>query len=145
MSTTWFYRRRLLVGLAVALIAAWYVVFEWDVVTYANGRTDEARCYSPNHEYYVVRSQTPFNALVADPLYVEGTAKLYDKTGTLLYKAKTLLSGMSGPMWFDAFAGDPPSVSYTGNSNENEPGGGWGYVLPTSPGKNPSGIEKRCF
>ena len=138
MSTMWFCRYKILIGIAALLLATWYVVFEWDWLVYTDGRPSDERCYSPNHEYYVVRLQTPIRTLL-EPI---GTAKLYDKSGKLLYKARTVLTGEAGPRWYDEFAGKSSSVMFIGNlSDEWE----WRFDLPSSPGNNPSKLEKRCF
>jgi hypothetical protein len=133
------------ISVVFPLVAIGFGVFAWDCVTYTASEPGEERCYSPNHEYYVVRLQTPFNALVADPLYVRGTAELYDKTGRLLYSGKTDLDYDAGPTWAEGIASDggTSSVSFIGNSMVE---GEWFAVLPSSPGKAlPSEPAKPCF
>jgi len=87
-------------------------------------------CYSPNHEYYVRRYQTHAQSL-KDQLFAEGMVELYDKSGKLLYKGKSLLSEDAGPFW------TTDSVFYIGNYE-------WGTDLPTSPGEHPTSF-RGCF
>jgi hypothetical protein len=128
-------------AIAIALAAAWFVLFQWDWMPYPHyrdGSSDgsiDGRCYSPNHEYYIVRLQTPFNRL-EDQLYVHGTAKLYDKMGKLLYSGRTWLSGEAGPSWVDS--GNSSSVHFQGDDN-------WIFSLPTPPGRNFSIPNGHCF
>lgn len=144
MSTMWFYKHRISIGAVFSLLMIGFGVFAWDCVTYTASQLGEERCYSPNHEYYVVRLQTPFNALVADPLYVRGTAKLYDKAGKLLYSGKTDLDDGAGPTWAEGIAseGGTSSVSFIGNSMSE---GEWFSALPASPGKAPPKMSRHCF
>ena len=128
------------VAASLLLVAfAIYPIFILDWWGYPGGRSEELRCYSPNHEYYIVRLQTPFNALVADSVHVSGTAKLYDKSGTMLYQGETLLSAQFGPEWGVGLgrAGDKYSVFFLGRDDGEE----WGVELPTSPG-DPSPLKK---
>jgi hypothetical protein len=135
MSTTLFFKHQRFVGAALVLLAVWYVVFEWEWFSYTDGDPNvDKRCYSPNHEYYIVRLQTPFDALAADSLYVSGTAKLYDKSDALLYTGRTLLSGESGPRWYGGLPGATPSVVFVGNDHKTNPNG-WAFDLPGSPGQ----------
>jgi hypothetical protein len=78
-------------------------------------------------------TQTPFNSQL-DQLYVSGTAKLYDKTGKLLYKGKTGF-GEAGPIWSE---GKQPIVFFQSTDLEY-----WRYDLPTSPGDSPGLISCR--
>lgn len=115
------------------LAFAAYLVFYLDWMVYSGGWPDEERCYSANHEYYIVRLQTPFNALVADSVHVSGTAKLYDKSGNMLYQGATMLSAQFGPEWSAGYGapGERYSVFFVGREEGKE----WGFELPTSPGK----------
>lgn len=131
-----------LLGVVGFLLMVWYVVFECDWITYTGGAPSQERCYSPNREYYVVRLQSPFHALFTDSLYAEGTAKLYDKSGKQLYTAQTSLSSRDGPMWFDGFSGERPSVTYIGDLSSRWE---WKTDLPSSPGRYPSEPQRSCF
>jgi hypothetical protein len=117
-----------IVASLVVIGGAIYVCFFLDWVKYPIYEDAIDYCYSPNHEYYVVRRQSWWNSKF-DQTYVRGTAKLYDKTGKLLYSDKTYLSLEAGPWWVDDAAGKRPSVVY--QSTEKP---GWGYDLPSSPG-----------
>ena len=110
-------------------------MFEWDLIVYTGGVQNSERCYSPNHEYYIVRLHTPIRALLTITLEPDfGTAKLYDKSGKLLYSGKTLLDFQAGPHWSAGWHGEKSSVFFMGNLGEEKPDGGWGVDLPTSPG-----------
>jgi hypothetical protein len=132
---SFFHKHPVLTTFAAALspwVVVFYVLFAWDWVRYPcdtpNGLICEnpvELCYSPNHEYYIVMTQTPFNA-VQDQLYVSGTAKLYDKTGKLLYKGKTGFGETGTPAWRSK-----PVVYFPSDI------GDWWYDLPTSPGDSP--------
>lgn len=134
---------------AVVLLATWYVVFGSDWMAYTDGGpAAQERCYSPNHEYYVVRYQSLIRALM--PIAFEpafGTAKLYDKPGNLLHAGQTLLGFQAGPNWGDVSTsrGKEYSVFFTGNADDSEPRGGWVFSLPSSPGDSFSIPEKHCF
>lgn len=131
------------VGTAVSLLVVWYVTFEWDWLTYTDGGpTAQERCYSPNHEYYIVRYQSLVRALL--PLTFEpafGTAILYDKLGKRLYSGKTFLDFQAGPLWGGGTTvdGEKYSVWFMGDSND------WLFILPSPPGEDFSIPEKHCF
>ncbi|MDR2207670.1 MAG: hypothetical protein LBE22_01655 [Azoarcus sp.] len=114
-----------------SLMLMWFVLFRWNFVPYP---TDSGYgpfvCYSPNHEYFIKRYQTPFEA-IQDQLYADGYAILYDKTGKKIYEGKTHI-GNDNPYWFD------DSVAFFGSSDE------WYYKLPSSPGAHPE-THKGCF
>lgn len=146
---SWFSRHKILTGIAVSLLVGWYVVFEWPWMIYTDGGpTAQERCYSPNHEYYIVRYQSLIRALM--PIAFEpafGAAKLYDKSGNLLHAGQTLLGFQAGPNWGDVSTsrGKEYSVFFIGNSDDSEPRGGWVFSLPSSPGDSFSIPEKHCF
>lgn len=139
----WFSRHKALAGVAVSLLLLWYVVFQWDWVTYTDGGTTaQERCYSPNHEYYVVRSHSLIRSLM--PIAFEpafGTAKLYDKSGRLLYSGKTFLDFQAGPLWGGGPTadGEKYAVWFMGDLNN------WLFTLPSTPGEDFSTPEKHCF
>ncbi|MDR2924535.1 MAG: hypothetical protein LBU76_01020 [Azoarcus sp.] len=122
----------------VAIVGAIYVCFFLDWVKYPSYSNTIEYCYSPNHEYYVLRWQSPWSA-TTDQLHVKGTAKLYDKTGKLLYSSKTDLSEEFGPIWGDY--SDGRSVVFYGGTEEP----GWGYDLPSSPGHDYSMPNRKCY
>jgi hypothetical protein len=107
------------------LLAAWIVIFEVDIVKYELGggyKAGEFRCYSPNHEYYIVRYESIVSHKFIRRNEVLGTAKLYNKEGKLLYSAKALLDLEYGPFWF----GD--SVAYFASPE-------WYFKTPTPTGE----------
>ena len=112
----------------------WFVFFEWNFVPYP---TDSGYgpfvCYSPNHEYYIKRYQTPVQA-IQDQLYAKGVAILYDKTGKKLYSSKAALSGQHGPVWGS-------NIVLFGEAGDD-----WqnGVNLPSSPGEHPN-TDEGCF
>ena len=115
------------------------LLFFLDWVKYPKDENALEYCYSPNHEYYITRWQSPW-ASYTDEMFVRGTAKLYDKTGKLLYSNKTDLSFEFGPWWIDDPAGRRSSVVYQGTEKP-----GWGYNLPSSPGHDYSGPSRKCY
>jgi hypothetical protein len=127
-------------AICATLVAAWFLFFEYDWIGYPRYEWGDEICYSPNHEYYIVRLQTPFNALFNDTLYTVGTAKLYDKHSKLLYKGKAYLSMDAGPNWV---AGQQPGVSFIGLLEEIHHDG-WFFVLSSSPGVS-SDFRQNCF
>jgi hypothetical protein len=130
----------LIASLLAVAGGAIYVGFIWDWVKYPNFEGALERCYSPNHEYYIVFRQSWLESKSYQP-HARGTAKLYDKTGKLLYSNKTYLSLEFGPTWSDDIRGHPGAVSFQGTE---EPG--WGYDLPSPTGiSNYSGSSRRCY
>ncbi|MDR2924533.1 MAG: hypothetical protein LBU76_01010 [Azoarcus sp.] len=123
----------------VALVGAIYVCFFLDWIRYPRGENVLKYCYSPNHEYYITLWQSPW-ASQTDERFVVGTAKLYDKTGKLLYSNKTHISLEYGPIWGD-YSDGRSVVFYQGTE---EPG--WGYDLPTPSGRRDySGPSRNCY
>lgn len=147
MSTMWFSRHKVFTGAMLSLVAIWFALFEWNWIVFTDGGPDaQERCYSPNHEYYIVRLQTPFRALMRISLDPIGTAKLYDKTGNLLYQGKAWLDFQGGPKWSRGLSaqGDKP-VAYFMDLDGEDTGDGWMYYLPSSPGEYHGKLEKHCF
>jgi hypothetical protein len=62
-----------------------------------------------------------------------GTARLFDRSGKLLYEKEAYIGEQAGPSWLDRPENDPVNPSEVFYQD----GGGpeWGFVLPTSPGK----------
>ena len=115
--------------LPVILLCICYLVFFCYVFT------DDIRCYSPNHAYYIVE----YRQLISiSKEFQVGTAKLYDKTGKLLYQNDTILNGQFGPNWLSL-----PTRNTLFYQGLEEPG--WGHELPTSPGEDFSTPNKTCF
>jgi hypothetical protein len=113
------------------LFSMWFVLFKWNFVPYpSNSEYPPNICYSPNHEYYIKRYQTPIVAL-QDQLYAEGIAILYDKTGKEIFRGKTHLAGDAGPLWLSR------TVSFQGAK-------GWYMELPSSVGEH-SDRDQGCF
>jgi hypothetical protein len=56
-------------------------------------------CWSPNHEYFMVRKQTLLSALFSRLGDEEGWILVYDKYGKLLHRWDGGLSGYGGPWW----------------------------------------------
>jgi len=109
----------------------WFILFGWHTVAYPTySGFFSKNCYSPNHEYYIKRYQTPFQA-IQDQLYAYGYAILYDKTGKKLFEGKTYV-GNDNPYWFD------DSVAFMGSNDD------WYVKLPSSPGAHPE-TYKGCF
>ena len=122
----------------VFLGGAIYIFFFLDWVKYPSYLEKTEYCYSPNHEYYITLWQSAWSAKT-DQLYAKGTAKLYDKTGKLLYSGKTFLSNEFGPLWADNPYGKSSVVFVESSVN-------WSFELPTSPGRAPKSPSNRgCF
>jgi hypothetical protein len=69
-----------------------------------------------------------------------GTARLYDRSGKLLYEQKTQINEEFGPEWLGGHEDDPmhrPVVFYQGIEDP-----GWRFILPESPGS--AGMNQRC-
>jgi hypothetical protein len=117
----------------------WYAIFQWNSIDYPSYA--KGPCYSPNHAYYVTRHQTLWEAMNISSPHDFGTARLYDRSGRLLYEKETLVDGEFGPEWLGGFKDDPtnrPKVFYQGTE---EPG--WTFDLPEYPGKSNS--NKSCY
>jgi hypothetical protein len=126
-------------GFFVVFGCAIYIYFFLDWVEYPEDENSLKYCYSPNHEYYITMWQSPW-ASHADEKSVRGTAKLYDKTGKLLYSHRAYISFEFGPRWFDGPAAHHWSVAYL---DGEEPG--WYFILPSSPGHDYSGPNRVCY
>jgi len=120
------------VFVVVSAVLLWFVIFEWHFVLFPlnSNYGGPAICYSPNHDYYVKRYQTPVDALVfwlfpnfSSP--PKGIAILYDKTGKKIYSGNSTVyaSQEDGPYWII------DSVFF---------GEGWHVKLPSSPGALPT-------
>ncbi|MDM0077493.1 hypothetical protein QTH90_24015 [Variovorax sp. J2P1-59] len=117
--------------MAALLGCAWYLVFKWNALDYPYNNPYP----SPNGEYYITRHQTVWERLWRTYPDQYGTARLYEKTGKLLYEGKTRFGDGAGPHWFPGFDGDPhpkPKVFMS----EDDDGQYWNYELPTSPGRD---------
>ena len=120
----------------------WFVLFQWRFLPYPlDSRYGPKTCYSPNHEYYVKRYQTPFEYFIAfDPLYAKGIAILYDKTGKEIYRGYAPISAMFGPDWF-SIVGPDWSHNSVGYYDTNS----WYTKLPSFPGEHPDRSSLGCF
>lgn len=113
-------------GLAVAVMSSiWFAVFEWNSFHFTE-YADEL-CYSANHEYYITRHQTLWEKLTKTYPHEYGTAKLFDKTGKLLYEGKIHLNPQNGPGWLSNLN----EVYFQGGASTEDT---WIYKLPSSPG-----------
>ncbi|WP_157160286.1 hypothetical protein [Cupriavidus sp. BIS7] len=56
-------------------------------------------CWSPNHEYFMVRKQTLFSALFSRYGDEEGWILIYDKYSNFVHRWDGGLSGYGGPWW----------------------------------------------
>lgn len=122
-----------------AAFTFWYVVFEWNSVDYPSYA--KGPCYSPNHAYYVTRHQTLWQATSLSHSTNFGTARLFDRSGKLLYAAETLVDEQAGPVWLGGFKNDPthpPKVFFTGND-----GSSWKFILSESPGNG--NLNRVCY
>jgi hypothetical protein len=124
--------------LAIACML-WYAVFEWPVVDYPSYA--KGPCYSPNHAYYITRHQTLWQSTNLSHSSEFGTARLFNRSGKLLYQKDTSLGGQAGPMWFDGApsrSADPPQVFFMDNTDP-----GWIFILPSSPGNG--SVKNNCY
>ena len=139
MSSMYFSRKKKWIVLALVLPSLWYAIFKWNSFDYPG--YDKGPCYSPNHAYYVTRHQTLWEAMHISTPHDYGIARLYDRSGKLLYEKETLIDGEFGPEWLGGFEDDPmnrPRVFYQGTE---EPG--WTFDLPAYPGKSNS--NRNCY
>lgn len=107
---------------ALTIGCGWYLVCGRDSFDYPSGKP--WRCYSANHEYYITTRQTLWETIFRTYPYDYGTARLYDKTGKLLYQGKTTFGEGRGPRWF------PNRVSM----GTSDGGKFWEAPLPVPPG-----------
>lgn len=117
----------------------WYALFEWNSIDYPNYA--KGPCYSPNHAYYITRHQTLAESIHLLTPHDYGTARLFDRSGKLLYEKETLIDGEGGPQWYGGFKNDPmnkPTVFFQGTENP-----GWTFDLPEYPGKSVS--NRKCY
>jgi hypothetical protein len=133
------FKRSIWTAASLAIPLLWYSLFEWRGVDYPS--YNKGPCYSPNHAYYITRHQTLWESLGVRFNSGSGSARLFDRSGKLLYEGETLISEEFGPEWFNGSghdSSDHPAVFYLGNS-----GTAWLFTLPDSPGK---GIRNRsCY
>lgn len=119
-------------AIAAALFISWYLICKWS--SFGFPPWDPGRCYSANHLYYITRHQTAWERLTRSYPHEYGTARLYDRSGKLLYEAKTRMGGgMSGPHWL------PESVSM----GEDDSGNFWESPLPVPPGDDR--MSRDCY
>jgi len=127
---------KILMAIILMSIALWFLFFKWHIVLYPlDPGYGPKICYSPNKEFFIKRYQTIFQSL-DDPLYAEGVAILYNKSGKKLYKETAYLSRMFGPYWISH--GNRFGVFYEGAGKE------FGTELPSSPGEHPD-RDRGCF
>lgn len=131
--------RHVWIGFTFAAVSFWYGIFEWNIFDYPSHA--KGPCYSPNHAYYVTRHQTPWQVMTTRSQSEFGTARLFDRSGKLLYENETDINGEFGPEWLSGFENDPmhpPKVFYQGIA---EPG--WTFTLPESPGIGQ--MNRNCY
>jgi hypothetical protein len=124
------------VGIVVgSVVLLWFVIFEWHFVSYTSdspyNRADT--CFSPNHEYYIKRYQTPFQTVMFK-INPKGIAILYDKSGKELTRGFVLLR--DGPIWSTFYT--KSAVYYEGLDSN------FYMDLPSLAGEHPDG-ERGCF
>ena len=120
------------------LLLGWYLIFEWNSLDYPSYR--KGPCYSPNHEFYITRHQTLWQAMTTRPPGDLGTARLYDGSNKI-YEKETFINEEFGPQWLSGFDDDPtnsPKVFYQGLAVP-----GWTFDLPAYPGKSDPNIS--CY
>lgn len=139
MSNTSISKRRVWVARGLAVLLSWYALFEWKIVDYPSHA--EGPCYSPNNAYYVTRHQTPWQSTNLSYPAAYGTARLFDRSGRLLYEEETFIDGQGGPQW----SGGPKDgstnewvVYYQGTEDP-----GWMFYLPEDPGRGNPDIK--CY
>jgi hypothetical protein len=131
MSNTSIYRYKERIAFTTVFCVIWYLIFEWPIVHYPSYAKEP--CYSPNGEYYITRYQTPWQSVfLSDPIAF-GTARLFDRSGKLLYEKEAYIGEEAGPTWLDMTGSDPalPSEVFYMDGGGPE----WGFTLPTPPGK----------
>lgn len=121
-------------GVFVAIMfLLWFAVFEWNSFDFTE--YGDEPCYSANHEYYITRHQTLWEKVTKTYPHEFGTAKLFDKTGKLLYEGKTHLNPQNGPGWLS----NPNEVYFQGWVSKADT---WVYKLPSSPGEQ---SQANCY
>lgn len=124
---------------AVTFCAFWHLVFGWPILDYPSYA--KGPCYSPKHSFYVTRHQSLWEASNISTPHDFGTARLYDRSGNLLYEEKTLINEEFGPLWREKFKNNPTDQSTVFYQGTEAPG--WIFRLPDSPGAgNPN---KSCY
>jgi hypothetical protein len=124
----------------ITIAAAFYYLVFYDWMDYLDG---QVRCYSPNHEFYVVRKISVFT-YIASGFEAElgdiGTVKLYNKAGNLLYVARGVsVYGEGGPHWHaKAYPSDKNELSYFGDP-------GFSFELPAHPSGTKNEPMFGCF
>jgi hypothetical protein len=123
------FRKRLLKAAAIliAIAAAFYYLIFYDRMDFDD---DDSRCYSPNHEFYVLGKISVYTSFMSNfipSLRHKGTAKLYDKTGKLLFSVKGVDLYNGGPYWPSRWPKNT-EVQF-GNIHDM-----FGFKLPSSPG-----------
>jgi hypothetical protein len=113
--------------LAVSIL--WFTKYDW--VRWPASAQEDLRCYSPNGEYYILRYQSLFSALLPQR-QARGTAKLYNKNGKFLSSGKTVLDLEFGPIWGGS------TVGYFDSSPD------WDYKTPTPTGTSTLNVGT-CF
>jgi len=122
-------------GIFIGCVALlWFVLFDWHFILYSSAPDYEPKiCFSPNHEYYIKRFQTPFQAIFykLDP---KGIAILYDKSGKELRRG--FVKFFAGPIWSTFYA--KSSVYYEGVDYD------FHMDLPSLAGEHPD-RNRGCF
>lgn len=131
MSNTLISRYKGRVAFAAISYAIWYLIFGWPIVHYPSYA--KGPCYSPNREYYITSHQTVWRAIFSFYFGDFGTARLFDRSGKLLYEEETELDAQSGPFWLDRPGNDPERPSEVFYMDGRGPG--WIFSLPTPPGR----------
>lgn len=120
------------VRLIAALFSVWYLIFEWNSFSWPPW--EHGPCYSSNHMYYVTQHQTLWEKLWRTYPDEYGTARLYDRSGKLLYEGKTQTGDAGlGPRWFQERV----------SMGEDNSGKLWEARLPVPPGDER--MRRTCY
>ncbi|MDT6962177.1 MULTISPECIES: hypothetical protein [unclassified Cupriavidus] len=89
----WRYLRRLLPW------AFLYICFGFAVFKFQRGAPYDDECWSPNHEYFMVRRESLVSSWTSRHGDRDGWVLIYDKYGKLLHRWDGGLSSEGGPWW----------------------------------------------
>jgi hypothetical protein len=101
------------------------VFFSGILYLFFDAIAEKNRCYSQNHEYFIIKNYSIFSYFFPLTFGEYGVAKLYDKNGVLIYEGKTNFN-KPAPIW--ATYNGKGSVGFEGLDTT------WFTTLPTPPG-----------
>ena len=112
----------------ITIASAFYYLIFYDWMDYFDG---QVRCYSPNHEFYVLSKISLFTYVAGGETPPtpgnRGTVKLYDKNDKLLFSARGVDLYNGGPNWHDNSYSDKKNIVYYSYEGEFK------FELPASP------------